>query len=219
MPERCSLMARLSERALPASPPQPHLVSLLVWGLVPGVLLWSSVSPHDRLTWWLEVLPVLVGLPLLAWCHRHFPLTPLVQAAIALHMLVLLYGGHYTYALTPAGDWLQSWLGRSRNPFDRIGHLMQGAVPALVAREILLRRTPLTPGGWLTFLVISVCLAISAGYELIEFAAARLLGQGADQFLAMQGDVWDTQWDMLCALIGASVSLLLFSRWHDRQLA
>ena len=135
-------MAHLSERALPALLPQSRLVSFLAWGLVPGMLLWSSVSPHDRLTWWLEVLPVLAGLPLLAWCHRHFPLTPLVQVAIVLHMLVLLYGGHYTYALTPFGDWLQSWLGLSRNPFDRIGHLMQGAVPALVAREILLRRTP-----------------------------------------------------------------------------
>ena len=134
-------------------------------------------------------------------------------------MILLLYGGHYTYAETPFGNWLREQLGTERNPFDRLGHLAQGFVPALAVREILLRRSPLHAGKWLTFITLSICLAISAAYELLEFAAAMAIGQGADEFLATQGDPWDTQWDMLCALIGATLSLLLLSPLHNHQIA
>jgi putative membrane protein len=178
----------------------------------------SGVSPTDRATWWLEVFPVLIALPLLVATYRRFELTPLAYWLIALHALILIGGGAYTYAQVPFGFALQDWLGLARNPYDRIGHFAQGFVPAIVAREILLRRSPLRPGKWLTFLVLCVCLAISAAYELLEFASALILGQGADQFLGTQGDPWDTQWDMTTALAGASVALLLLSGLHGRQL-
>ncbi|WP_281660409.1 DUF2238 domain-containing protein [Microvirgula aerodenitrificans] len=187
--------------------------------LVAVVATWSAILPFDRPTWWLEVAPVLLAAPLIALSWRRFPLTPLLCAAVALHMILLLYGGHYTYAETPFGNWLREQLGTERNPFDRLGHLAQGFVPALVVREILLRRSPLRAGKWLTFITLSICLAISAAYELLEFAAAMAIGQGADEFLATQGDPWDTQWDMLCALIGATLSLLLLSPLHNHQIA
>ncbi|AVY94336.1 DUF2238 domain-containing protein [Microvirgula aerodenitrificans] len=187
--------------------------------LVAVVATWSAILPFDRPTWWLEVAPVLLAAPLIALSWRRFPLTPLLCAAVALHMILLLYGGHYTYAETPFGNWLREQLGTERNPFDRLGHLAQGFVPALVVREILLRRSPLHAGKWLTFITLSICLAISAAYELLEFAAAMAIGQGADEFLATQGDPWDTQWDMLCALIGATLSLLLLSPLHNHQIA
>lgn len=187
--------------------------------LVAVVATWSASLPFDRPTWWLEVAPVLLAAPLIALSWRRFPLTPLLCAAVALHMILLLYGGHYTYAETPFGNWLREQLGTERNPFDRLGHLAQGFVPALVVREILLRRSPLHAGKWLTFITLSICLAISAAYELLEFAAAMAIGQGADEFLATQGDPWDTQWDMLCALIGATLSLLLLSPLHNHQIA
>lgn len=186
--------------------------------LVAVVATWSAILPFDRPTWWLEVAPVLLAAPLIALSWRRFPLTPLLCAAVALHMILLLYGGHYTYAETPFGNWLRELLGTGRNPFDRLGHLAQGFVPALAVREILLRRSPLRAGKWLTFITLSICLAISAAYELLEFAAAMAIGQGADEFLATQGDPWDTQWDMLCALIGATLSLLL-SPLHNHQIA
>ncbi|RAS19252.1 putative membrane protein [Microvirgula sp. AG722] len=187
--------------------------------LVAVVATWSAILPFDRPTWWLEVAPVLLAAPLIALSWRRFPLTPLLCAAVALHMILLLYGGHYTYAETPFGNWLREQLGTERNPFDRLGHLAQGFVPALAVREILLRRSPLHAGKWLTFITLSICLAISAAYELLEFAAAMAIGQGADEFLATQGDPWDTQWDMLCALIGATLSLLLLSPLHNHQIA
>lgn len=187
--------------------------------LVAVVATWSAILPFDRPTWWLEVAPVLLAAPLIALSWRRFPLTPLLCAAVALHMILLLYGGHYTYAETPFGNWLREQLGTERNPFDRLGHLAQGFVPALAVREILLRRSPLRAGKWLTFITLSICLAISAAYELLEFAAAMAIGQGADEFLATQGDPWDTQWDMLCALIGATLSLLLLSPLHNHQIA
>jgi putative membrane protein len=179
----------------------------------------SGIGPHDRLTWWLEVAPVLLALPVLAATRRRFPLTPLVYVLVAAHALVLCLGGHYTYAEVPLGFWAQDLLGLSRNPYDRLGHLMQGFVPALVVRELLLRTSPLRPGRWLAVLGTGVVLSLSAIYELVEWWAALLLGQGADAFLGMQGDQWDTQWDMFMCLVGAVLALLLLGRVHDRQLA
>jgi putative membrane protein len=191
-----------------------------VW-LALGVvaLVVSGIGPHDRLTWWLEVAPVLVAIPLLLWTRRSFPLTPLLYGLIFVHALILMLGGHYTYAEVPLGFWMQDWFGFARNHYDRIGHLAQGFVPAILAREILLRRTPLTRGGWLFTLVTSVCLAFSAFYELIEWWSAVFLGGGATAFLGTQGDPWDTQWDMFLCLIGAVTSQVLLSRLHDRQLS
>jgi putative membrane protein len=184
-----------------------------------AVLLWSGIAPHERSTWAMEVAPVLVAFPLLWATRRRFPLTPLLYGLVALHAMVLCVGGRYTYAEVPAGFWVQGLLGLARNPYDRLGHLFQGFVPALLARELLLRRTPLRPGGWLLALVTSVALAVSALYELVEWLAAVLLGQGADAFLGTQGDPWDTQWDMFMALVGALAAQLLLSRLQDRQLA
>lgn len=184
-----------------------------------AALALSAVAPYDRATWWMEVAPVLIAAPLLMATRRRFELTTLVYGLIALHALVLILGGAYTYARVPFGFSLQEWFGLTRNPYDRIGHFFQGFVPAMVARELLLRTSPLRPGKWLAVLVVSACLAISACYELIEWAAAVLLGQGADEFLGTQGDPWDTQSDMAMALIGAVCALALLSRYHDRQLA
>lgn len=182
------------------------------------VLTWSWFGAYDGRVWLMEVFPVLVAWPLLALTRRRFPLTPLVYSLIFLHAVILMVGGHYTYARVPLGFWMQDWFGFVRNDYDRIGHLAQGFIPALIAREILLRKTPLQPGGWLFTLVTAVCLAISALYEFIEWGAAVLLQQGADEFLATQGDPFDTQADMAMAWIGAMLAQLLLSRWHDRQL-
>jgi putative membrane protein len=190
---------------------------LLVIGLV--ALVVSGIGPHDRLTWWLEVAPVLIAVPLLLWTWQSFPLTPLLYGLIFVHALILMLGGHYTYAEVPLGFWMQDWFGLARNHYDRIGHLAQGFVPAILAREILLRRTPLRRGGWLFVLVTSVCLAFSAFYELIEWWSAVFLGGGATAFLGTQGDPWDTQWDMFLCLIGALTSQVLLSKIHDRQLS
>jgi len=182
-------------------------------------LLVSGVSPRDRTTWWLEVFPVLIAAPVLIATFARFPLTPLAYTLIALHALILILGGHYTYAQVPLGFWAQDWLGLARNHYDRLGHFAQGFVPAIVAREVLLRTSPLRRGRWLFFLVTATCLAISACYELIEWWAALAGGQSADAFLGTQGDVWDTQWDMFLALIGALTAQLTLSRAHDRALA
>ncbi|BBL72567.1 DUF2238 domain-containing protein [Methylogaea oryzae] len=184
-----------------------------------AVLAWSGTAPYDGPTWWLEAAPVLIALPLLWRTHRAFPLTPLAYRLIFLHALVLLVGAHYTYARVPLGFWLEDLLGLSRNPYDRIGHFMQGFVPAVLAREILLRTSPLVPGRWLAFLVACVCLSISAAYEFIEWWTAVAVGASAEYFLATQGDPWDTQWDMLMALIGAVAAQAALSGGHDRQLA
>lgn len=184
-----------------------------------AVLVWSGILPRDRGTWLMEVAPVLLAVPILVATHRRFPLTPLLYVLVAVHAAILCVGGHYTYAEVPAGFWVRDLLGLSRNHYDRLGHLFQGLVPALVARELLLRRTPLRPGGWLFTLVTSVALAVSALYELLEWLAAVLLGQGADAFLGTQGDPWDTQWDMFMALVGALLAQLLLARLQDAQLA
>lgn len=187
--------------------------------LVAAALIASLIIAHDRFTWLLEVTPVLIGAPLLIATARRFPLTPLLYRLLFLHALVLILGGAYTYAKVPLGFWLQDLLHFDRNPYDRIGHLMQGFVPAILAREILLRTSPLRPGKWLLFLVTCVCLAFSAFYELIEWWTAAATGGAADAFLGTQGDVWDTQWDMFCALIGALAAQLTLANVHDRQLA
>ena len=186
---------------------------------VAALLLWSGLQPYDRLTWWLEIAPILIAAPLLLATARRFPLTPLLCVLIALHCAVLIVGAHWTYARVPFGFWLQDVLGFERNPYDRLGHLMQGFVPAILARELLLRTSPLTRGGWLNVLVVGVCLGFSACYELVEWAAALLAEEAAIEFLGTQGDVWDTQWDMLLAGVGAVLALAALSRLHDRQLA
>ncbi|NUN47959.1 MAG: DUF2238 domain-containing protein [Candidatus Brocadiae bacterium] len=183
-----------------------------------AVLAWSAVGPKDRFTWWLEVAPVLLAIPLIAATWRRFPLTPLLLVLAFVHALVLLVGGHYTYAEVPAGFWIRDTLGLSRNPWDRIGHFLQGFEPAILAREILLRTSPLRPGRWLFVIVCAICLAFSAFYELIEWWAAAATGEAADAFLGTQGDIWDTQWDMFLALLGALSALVLLSRVHDRQV-
>jgi len=187
-------------------------------GITVALLLLTGIDPHDRLTWVLEVTPVIIAAPLLVATYRRFPLTPLLYRLIVLHAIILMVGGHYTYAEVPAGYWVSDLLGFARNHYDRLGHFTQGFVPAMIAREVLLRRTPLRPGAWLFFLVTCVCLAISALYELIEWWSAVILGQGADAFLGTQGDPWDTQWDMFLALVGAIVAQLTLSRVHDRSL-
>ncbi len=183
-----------------------------------AALVWSGIGPTDRLTWIMEVIWVVIGLPLLMFTWRRFPLTRLLYVLIALHCLLLIVGGHYTYAQVPLGFWVQDWLALSRNHYDRLGHFTQGFVPAILARELLLRLTPLRRGGWLFYLVLAAALSFSAFFELIEWWAALIWGGAADAFLATQGDVWDTQWDMFLALIGAFTAQLLLARWHDREL-
>ena len=202
------MLARTQRVSLPAA-------LLLV---VLAVLLWSGIQPHDRLTWLLEVFPVLIGIPVLVATRRRFPLTPLAYILLALHAVALMVGGKYTYAEVPIGNWFRDAFHLARNHYDRFGHFLQGFVPALVAREVLLRASPLKRGRWLAFLVVCVCLAISAAYELVEWATAALSGAAADAFLGTQGDAWDTQKDMAMALVGAVSSLLLLPRIHDRQL-
>lgn len=200
-----------------ATPPTRHERWLLL-ALAIGALAVSGIDPKDRLTWFLETIWVTAAIPLIAWNWRRFPLTRLLCWLLLAHALVLVYGGAYTYAETPAGFWLRDMFGFERNPWDRIGHWMQGFVPAILARELLLRRTPLRRGGWLVYLVLAAALSFSAFFELIEWWAALIYGADADAFLATQGDQWDTQWDMFLCLCGAAASLLLFSRRHDRQL-
>ena len=183
-----------------------------------GVFVWSAVHPHDYFTWFLEVVPAMVGLVLVAATYKRFRLTDLAYIGIVLHCIILMIGGHYTYAEMPLFSWLRDSFDLSRNYYDRVGHLAQGFFPAIIAREILIRRSPLTPGKWLFFIVTSICLAISACYEFVEWWVAVGTGDDAVAFLATQGDVWDTQWDMFLALVGAILSQLLLSRLHDRQL-
>ena len=183
------------------------------------VLAWSGIAPHDRFTWVLEVFPVVLAVPLLWATYGRFPFTTLVYILIALHALILMVGGHYTYALVPLGEWARAAFGFSRNHFDRLGHLAQGFVPAMIAREVLLRRTPPRTRGWLFTQVTAICLAISALYELLEWGVAEATGSAADAFLGTQGDYFDTQKDMALCLAGAVVAQLLLGRLHDRQLA
>ena len=192
---------------------------LALAAIVFAALVVSGISPYDRVTWWMEVLPAMIALVVLFATRHSYPLTTLLYVLIALHCLVLIYGGAYTYARVPLGFWLQDLLGTERNPYDKIGHFMQGFVPAMIAREILLRGGYVRAGKMAAFLFVCVALAVSAVYELIEWWAALSMGQGADEFLGTQGDEWDTQSDMFLALLGASCALLLLSRPHDRQLA
>lgn len=188
----------------------------VIWAMA---LVASGVAPYDRLTWFMEVLPVLIAAPVLVFTRNRLRLTTLVYVLVTIHGLILIYGGAYTYARVPLGFWLQDILGFERNPYDRLGHLAQGFVPAMVARELLLRVFCIEGRKILSFLVVCVALAISAFYELIEWWSAVAMGAGADEFLGTQGDVWDTQWDMFMALTGAILALLMLGRWHDRQLS
>ena len=194
----------------------PLLLALLAATII--ALAVSGWQPYDRLTWLMEVAPVLIAVPLLIGTRERYPLTTLLYVLIFLHALVLIGGGAYTYARVPAGFWVQEWFGLARNPYDKLGHFMQGFVPALVAREILLRGGFVRGVRMTAFLCVCVALAISALYELIEWWAALALGQGAEEFLGTQGDPWDTQSDMFLALIGATGALATLSRLHDRQL-
>ncbi len=183
-----------------------------------ALLGFSGAHPYDRATWVMEVFPIFIAVPLLCASYKRFPLTTLLYVCIFLHAVVLMVGGAYTYARVPLGFEIAQMLGLHRNPYDKIGHFFQGFVPALVAREILIRGSYVRGRKMLAFVVVCVVLAISASYELIEWAAALSLGQGADEFLGTQGDPWDTQSDMFSALIGATTALLLLTRFHDRQI-
>jgi len=191
---------------------------LLLLMIVLTALTVSFYQPYDRPTWFLETVPVMIGVVLLLLTWRNFPLTLLLCCLLSLHALLLILGGHYTYARVPLGFWLQDLFDFSRNHYDRIGHIAQGFVPAILAREILLRRSPLIPGKWLFLMVTSACLAFSAFYEMVEWWTALFSGEAAEAFLATQGDIWDTQWDMFLAFMGAMAAQLLLSRWHNRQL-
>jgi putative membrane protein len=203
---------------MPKAWPWPRDLVWMTAVVIPALAL-SGVEPHDRLTWYLEIFPVAIALPLLYLTARRFPLTPMLYWLIGFHCLVLILGSHYTYARVPVGFWVQDLFDFSRNHYDRFGHLMQGFVPAIAVREILKRLSPLKDGGWLAFLTVMTCLAISAMYEFLEWWIAIAAGIAADSFLATQGDVWDTQWDMFLAAIGATLSVLTLSRVHDRALA
>jgi putative membrane protein len=182
------------------------------------VFLWSAIRPHDYFTWILEVAPGLAGIALLVASYPRFRFTLLAYWLIAIHLTILFIGGHYTYALVPLGEWMRSVFDLTRNHYDRLGHFAQGFVPAIIGREILLRRSPLTQGAWLRFLVLCICLAISASYELFEWRVAVWTGSRSEDFLGTQGDPWDTQKDMATALMGAVSALLFLGHWHDRQL-
>jgi len=201
--------------------PSPTRRAREPWVLLAAVLaavLASGIAPLERGTWVMEVAPVFIGLPLLVATGARFPLTPMLYRLLFLHALILILGGHYTYARVPLGFWIQDLFDLARNHYDRLGHFAQGFVPAILAREILLRCSPLRPGKWLGLLVVCVCLAFSAFYELIEWWAALAGGEAAESFLGTQGDPWDTQWDMFLALIGAISAVALLGRVHQRAL-
>jgi putative membrane protein len=183
------------------------------------VFIWSAVHPHDYFTWCLEVFPAVIGLILLIATARKFPLTPLLYTLLFLHATILAVGGHYTYAEVPLGNWVRDAFHLARNHYDRLGHFVQGFVPAMLAREIFVRRKVVRARGWLYFIVVAICLAVSAAYELLEWGVSIGTGSKGDAFLGTQGDVWDTQEDMATALIGALIAPLVFGRLHDRQLA
>ena len=190
----------------------------ILLGAATVALVVSGFEPHDRLTWVLETVPVMIGVPVLVWTRPRFPLTPLLYRLLVLHAVILVVGGHYTYAQVPLGFWVQDLFELSRNHYDRLGHLAQGFVPAILVREILARASPLAGSRWLPVLTVSACLAFSAFYELIEWWGALIFGDSASAFLGTQGDPWDTQWDMFLALTGAFVALTWLSRLHDHQM-
>jgi putative membrane protein len=197
---------------------RPSTYDIVLLAILTAVFVWSAISPHDRFTWLLEVFPVLLGVPVLVYLYPRFRFTPLVTTLIAVHAVILMVGGKYTYAEVPFGFWMARTFHFTRNHYDRIGHFAQGFVPAMIAREVLIRRSPLRGSRWLPFFVVCFCLALSALYELIEFWTAIATGSASDAFLGTQGDPWDTQWDMMLALIGAIVALTFLGFWHDRQL-
>jgi putative membrane protein len=203
----------------PQSNSRRRITPPVLLGLVVAALVLTGINPYSHLTWLLETFWVILAVPLVLLTWRRFPLTTLLCCLLAVHALVLIMGGYYTYARTPVGYRLQDLFDLARNPYDRVGHFLQGFVPAILVREILVRRSPLAGSRWLAPLTVCVCLAFSAFFELIEWWAAVAGGSAADDFLATQGDVWDTQWDMFTALIGATLSVVLLSRFHDRQLA
>jgi putative membrane protein len=192
---------------------------LLLLCIATVVFVWSAIAPHDRFTWFLEVFPAIIAAAVLIPTRRRFPLSHLAYLLIAIHAMILMLGGKYTYAEVPFGFWMQEWFGFTRNHYDRIGHFAQGFVPAIVAREVLIRVARIPRGGWLNAIVFSMCLAISALYELLEWSVAALTGTAAEAFLGTQGDVWDTQKDMAMAAIGAICAIVLLSRLHDRSMA
>ena len=194
-------------------------IKTLIWVSVFVVILaWSAFEPADRLTWWMEVIPAIAGLVILFLTRQRFPLTELVYVLILVHSIILMVGGHYTYAEVPVGDWLRDLTGGDRNNYDKLGHLAQGFIPVMIAREIMIRNKVVLSKSWLTFLLLCVVLAFSAFYELIEWWAALVSAEAADSFLGTQGYVWDTQSDMLWALCGAILALLTLSKLHDRQI-
>ena len=194
-------------------------IKILIWVAVfLAVLIWSAVAPADRPTWWMEVIPALLGFVILLLTRQRFPLTELVYFLILVHCIILMVGGHYTYAEVPIGDWLREWSGGDRNNYDKLGHLAQGFIPVMIAREIFIRNNVVAVRAWLTFLLLCVVLAFSAFYELIEWWAALLSDEGAEAFLGTQGYVWDTQSDMLWALCGGMLALISLSKLHDRQI-
>jgi putative membrane protein len=184
-----------------------------------AVFIWSLIHPHDYFTWILEVFPAIIGIILIIALRKSFPLTPLLLTLLTIHAIILMVGGHYTYAEVPLGFWMKDVFRLGRNDYDRIGHFAQGFVPAIVAREILIRRNVVRGRGWLYFIIVAICLAISAAYELLEWRVSVATGSSGDAFLGTQGDVWDTQEDMATALVGALAAPLALGRLHDRQLS
>ncbi|WML60217.1 DUF2238 domain-containing protein [Neobacillus sp. PS2-9] len=195
-----------------------HRLLIVFLLLFSTVLIWSAIHPSDRFTWWLEVIPALIGMLILFFTYRFFTFTTLVYFLVFIHSSILFIGGHYTYAEMPLFNWFKDILGLDRNYYDRLGHFAQGFIPAIIIRELLIRTSPLKNSKWLPITVVSMCLAISAVYELVEFFVAVLTGEAAEAFLGTQGDVWDTQWDMLFALIGAIISYITLCKTHSQQL-
>lgn len=198
---------------------QNNRVAISTWIIIfMAVLIWSGIGPKDRVTWMLEVAPAIIGFVAMAITYKRFPLTPLLYVLILIHSIILIVGGHYTYAEVPLFDDMKQWFGWERNNYDKLGHFVQGFVPAMIARELMIRLNVFNSAKWRTFFIISFCLGFSAFYELIEWWVALLSGQAAEAFLGTQGYVWDTQSDMGWCLLGAIIALLTFSKWHDKQL-
>lgn len=205
---------------MPTSPIRSlsNRAAVIALAVVLIALLASGIQPTDRMTWFMEVIWVMAAVPVVLLTRQRFPLSATLSVLIMLHCLILIVGGYYTYANVPLGFWVQDWLGLERNHYDRLGHFAQGFVPAILARELLLRQTPLRPGAWLSYLCVAAALSFSAFFEMIEWWAALVYGAQANAFLATQGDIWDTQWDMFMALIGAITAIVLLSRRHNREL-
>ena len=191
---------------------------LILLAILLSILIWSVINPKDLFTWFLEVLPVLIGVMVLIYIYPKYKFSNFVYVLITIEAIILIVGGHYTYAEMPVFNWVRDTFGLSRNYYDRLGHFAQGFIPAIIAREVLIRNEVISKKKYLFFIVICVCLAISASYELIEFGVAKFTGNSAEAFLGTQGDIWDTQWDMLMALIGSITSLSLLSTYHDKKL-